>query len=190
MMSYRPIAPAANHPVTLAAAKEFLRVLHDDEDATITSLIAAATSYAEAMTGRLLCEQSWELLLDAFSDTIPIEKGPVRSIVSVTYYDEAEALQTVDPANYAFDAAADPQWLVRATDYSWPATAPGINNVIIRFTAGYQEDDPQLDAVRLAILLLVSHWFRNREAVAVGAGANEIPLGVDALLRPLRTYYL
>ena len=33
-----------------------------------------------------------------------------------------------------------------------------------------------------AILLLVGHWYENREQVTVGEIAREIPLGVEALL--------
>ena len=38
------------------------------------------------------------------------------------------------------------------------------------------------DDVKQAILLLVGHWYANREEVVIGAAANQIPMGVNALL--------
>lgn len=38
------------------------------------------------------------------------------------------------------------------------------------------------DDVQQAILLLVGHWFANREEVVLGAAANQVPMGVSALL--------
>lgn len=36
--------------------------------------------------------------------------------------------------------------------------------------------------VEQAILLLVGHWYANREAVVIGTSASEVPLAVDRLL--------
>lgn len=36
--------------------------------------------------------------------------------------------------------------------------------------------------IQQAVLLLVGHWYANREEVVVGAAANQIPMGVSALL--------
>lgn len=38
------------------------------------------------------------------------------------------------------------------------------------------------DDVQQAILLLVGHWYANREDVVVSATANRVPMGVEALL--------
>lgn len=44
--------------------------------------------------------------------------------------------------------------------------------------------------VQLAMLLLVGHWFANREAVNVGNITSQLPLGFDALVSPYRWYRL
>ncbi|MDM9594658.1 head-tail connector protein [Pseudomonas guariconensis] len=36
--------------------------------------------------------------------------------------------------------------------------------------------------VEQAVLLLVGHWYANREAVVIGTSASEVPLAVDRLL--------
>lgn len=38
------------------------------------------------------------------------------------------------------------------------------------------------DDVKQAILLLVGHWYANRESVVVGTISAEVPMGVPALL--------
>jgi len=47
---------------------------------------------------------------------------------------------------------------------------------------------PVTDDVRVAMLLVVAHWFKNREAVteATSSGAKDLPLAFDALINPYR----
>lgn len=46
------IAAPAIEPITLAEAKLFLRIEHDDEDTAIAALIAAARQHVEMATRR------------------------------------------------------------------------------------------------------------------------------------------
>lgn len=41
-------------------------------------------------------------------------------------------------------------------------------------------------AVHAAMLLIIGHWYANREAVNIGNIVAEIPMGTEALLRPYR----
>ena len=47
---------------------------------------------------------------------------------------------------------------------------------------------PVTDDVRVAMLLVVAHWFKHREAVteATSSGAKDLPLAFDALINPYR----
>lgn len=58
---------------------------------------------------------------------------------------------------------------------------------------GYS-DDPDLillnDDVKAAMLLLIGHWYANREAVNIGNITSEVPFAVEALLQPYRIYGL
>ncbi|MFZ5338746.1 head-tail connector protein [Enterobacter asburiae] len=53
-------------------------------------------------------------------------------------------------------------------------------------------DDPDSillnDDVKAAMLLLVGHWYANRETVSVGQTVAEVPFAVEALLQPYRIY--
>lgn len=44
------------------------------------------------------------------------------------------------------------------------------------------------DGVRAAMLLMIGHWYANREAVVIGSNTSEVPLAVNALLQPYRIY--
>jgi hypothetical protein len=67
----------------------------------------------------------------------------------------------------------------------WPATLDGSGTVRITGTAGYADDEaPDLDQ---ACLMLVAHWYLNREAGRrPTAPAVELPLAVEMLIRPYR----
>ncbi|HCU2333904.1 TPA: phage gp6-like head-tail connector protein [Klebsiella aerogenes] len=56
---------------------------------------------------------------------------------------------------------------------------------------GYSEDEDSIlpgDDVKAAMLLLIGHWYANRETVSVGQTVAEVPFAVEALLQPYRIY--
>ena len=65
-MPLQLVTPPAEEPVSLADAKLHLRVDFTDDDALITSLIAAARQAAETLTGRQIVTARWKLVLDSF----------------------------------------------------------------------------------------------------------------------------
>ncbi|HEF0040832.1 TPA: phage gp6-like head-tail connector protein [Citrobacter freundii] len=44
------------------------------------------------------------------------------------------------------------------------------------------------DDIKLALMLLVSHWYENREPVNIGNITSTLPFGVQALLGPYRKH--
>lgn len=58
-------------------------------------------------------------------------------------------------------------------------------------TTGFTEDEAPLllgDDIRAAMLLLICHWYSNREAVNIGNITTAVPFAVEALLQPYRIY--
>lgn len=54
---------------------------------------------------------------------------------------------------------------------------------------GYADDPGALlldDDITVAMLLLISHWYENREAVTTGTIVAQTPLAVESLLWPYR----
>lgn len=189
MTRIRRVVAPAEPVVSLAEAKAHLRVEHADEDAYIHSLVQAATAHLDGWSGtlgRALVEQTWEVTLDAFPvGAIHLPLGDVIAVVSVKYDDTAGDEQTVSSTDYVLDNRSLDGWVVPVAAVSWPDTLDAVNAVRVRYTAGYGAASAVPAAIRHAILMLVAHWYANREAVTAG-GASALPMAVDALVHPFR----
>ena len=169
------ITGAAAFPISLVEAKAHLKASEDDDD-LITSLITAATAYAERNTGTALAPQTWEYVEDAFpADEIEITLGPIVSITSIKYLDADGVLQTIDSGDYSFDDASLTGRIVPAL--AWPTPQETINAVKVRFVVG---STCPVD-VRHAILMLIGHWYDNRASVS-DDGATEVPMATTMIL--------
>lgn len=177
-MGLRLITAPASYPVTLTEAKAQCRVDGSDEDALLNSYIAMATAHVESVTGRAIISQTWELVIDDFSDAIMLTKGPVQSVTSVKYIDTNEVEQTLATDQYTLDNVSDPAWIVKPDDVTYPEVADGVNNVVIRFVAGYATVPAELKA---AIQVLIASWYDNRSTA-------EIPGAVHALMTNHRAF--
>lgn len=187
----RVIGPAAPL-VLLARAKTHLRVDHDDDDALISSLVAAAEAHLDGWTGilgRCVQAQSWRQDYGCFTPCLRIPLGPVTAVTHVKYYDANEVLQTVTSTNYRLLKDALGHFIEPVWNFTWPSSFTRPDAVQVTYSAGYEEGSQQLDVIRAAGLLLLSHWYENREAVNVGNIVTEMPLGVDRLLAPLMRGY-
>lgn len=160
------------------------------EDALIVSLIQSAMDLCEHETGRALMPQTWELSLMGFKDEICLPHVPVASIVSVKYSDVTGAEQTLATTDYVFDNACEisPR-VVRAVGKSWPAVYGGINNVRIRYVAGYANADAVPAALKQWMKLQIGHWFRNRESINIGNISSKLE-NVDSLMNAYKIYNL
>lgn len=164
-MALRLVSGPAVEPVTLAEARQQLRLLatgspaeHRD-DAMVQRLISAARIHVDGNRGwlnRALITQTWELVLDAFpAKEIELPLPPLQGVTFVKYLDTAEVLQTIDPADYAVDTTSEPGWIAPGLS-GWPATLHSINTVVIRFVAGYGDTAAAVpDPLRAGILLHV-----------------------------------
>jgi uncharacterized phiE125 gp8 family phage protein len=180
-MSLRLITPPSGYPVTATEVKENSRWDGTDLDGIINTHIATATALVQKYAGRAIKPQTWELVLDAFSDSIRLPLGPVTSITSITYYDTDEVLQTLATDQYVLDNVADPAWIVRPTDVTYPGVADGVNNVIIRFLAGMDTASDDYQLCRAAIIVTVSYLIDNPTA-------GELPLPAINLLANSRSF--
>lgn len=192
-LTLRRTADPAAEPILWAEAMLYLRLDSEDEKTTVEAFITAAREAVEEQTQLQLITATWELCLDAFpSDLCPIElpRPPLASISSIAYIDENGDSQTLAASDYQADLKSRPGRLVPAVDEVWPDTqADKLNAVTITYTAGYGAAGTAVPRpLRQAMLLLVSHWFENREAVISGTIASELPLAVKMLLAPYRVY--
>lgn len=177
---------ATENPLTLEEVKAALRVTSDDEDAYIGALLAAATRYVETATARQLVTATWTMGMDCFHPTITVPKPPLQSVSSITYVDTSGTTQTLSASLYQVDTASLPGRIIPAYGESWPSTREVLAAVTVVFLAGYGGASAVPDELKLAIRMLVGHWFENREPVAVGNIVSDIPMSVEALLSHYR----
>ncbi len=186
--------PPAAAVVTVEEAKAHLRVDEAADDSYITALVAKATQAAERYCDRAFITQDWVLALDAFPSCTKLIKVPLPPLVSVTqlsYVDADGADQVLASADYQVSKRS-PAVIAPAPGKSWPATQAGrLDAVAIEFKAGYGDAaDAVPKPIHHAILLLVAHWYENREPVNIGNIVNALPFTVDSLLAPCRVWSL
>lgn len=176
-------------PVTTAEAKTHLRVTISDDDTYIGTLITVARRHVETITGRALINQTWDYFLDNFppGDKIVIPLPRLSSVTSVKYTDKDNVQTTFAASKYIVDTNNEPGQIVLAYGESWPTFTPRpINAVEIRFVAGYGSGAANVpEGIKQAMLLLIAHWYENREPVT-DMNMKEIPETVNALLWPYR----
>jgi len=183
-MALKLKTPPASEPVTLTEAKLHCRVEVNTDDTLITALITAAREYCEGFQRRAYITQTWELWLDRWprKGYIMIPRPPLISVDSIYYYDVDDV--DVEFTDYFWDTKNEPGWVILTYGSSWPTeTLRPANGLCITFKAGYGNAAAVPQKIKQAILLLVGHWYENREAVAItGAVPKDIPKSVDALL--------
>lgn len=203
------VTPPAAEPVSVADAKAHLRLDTDDEAGLLALLIAGAREVAETVTERALVTQTWRMSLDSWCErdgwreraepclaplagrvsgriAIELPKPPLVSVASVTTYGEAGVGAVWEPAAYFVDRAGAPGRIVRLRGAPWPVPGRPAGGIEIVFTAGYGGPEAVPAALRQAILLLVAHWFENREPAPPRTIGAPIPASVYGLLAPFR----
>lgn len=182
------VTPPATMPVSLAEAKAHCRVDHSDDDALITSMIVAATTYLDGWTGilgRALVTQTWRQDFGSFRGCLRLPVGPVASIDSVKHFDADNSEQTVDPDVFVLWTDARGSYVDLASGMAWPQAYDRPDAVRITYVAG--DDAAAVPApIKAAILLHVAHLYLNREAVVVGETPSVQPMAAAALVAPYR----
>lgn len=129
--------------------------------------------------------------------------GPIVGLPEIRYVDQYGIEQVFDPSLYTVHTSLAGEstlrlvtgatWGSPAVDVSWPTDAVG--GLTVRYTVGYSvpgespDNNPIPPAVKGAILLLVGHWFKNREETVDATSQRQvasIPMGARALLDTYR----
>lgn len=183
------LAPPAIEPVSLAEAKEWLRVDGNDEDELLSALIVAARLTIESHTRRFLVTQIWRMSLDAWlfaSGAAPelfLPFAPFQRVAAIRVLDGADVPRTIDPAAYVAPPASDGARIRFKT--APPAPGRSTNGIEIDAVAGYGDRATDIpEPLRRAILMAVAHWHENRGDQA--GAAPGLPPGAAALASPFR----
>ncbi|MDE2016469.1 MAG: head-tail connector protein [Hyphomicrobiales bacterium] len=181
------LSPPTAEPVTLADAKNFLRVDVTDDDALIGDLLIAARQTVEAYCGRALVTQTWRLALDAWprGGMISLPVAPFQSFVGARTLDPTGAATALDPTTYVLDSSPEVARIVFSQRP--PELQRVAAGVQVDWIAGYgpAPTDPPA-ALRLAIRSLVASWYEDRGDQDFDAAAGRVPRAVAAALAPYR----
>lgn len=193
-------------PISLQRAKANCHVADGDKshDDFLIGAIKEARDYIEKSLGCVLCQSTWRQTLDEFPNgtsgtreeyryrvlrrPLPIELDvwPVQSVTSVTYSDTLTTTTTIS-SDLLSQPIGTGKYSLRLKGYqSWPSSAYTPNAVSIQFVAGFASRNDIPPVLVRAMLMLISHWFENREATVVGSVSSEVAFGVNSLIEMVR----
>lgn len=177
------VTAPTEEPVSLDEMKLYLRVVVADDDSLIRGLIQAAREWLSAALDRQLVTATWRLKLpDFWGTTLEVPYPPLISVGSITYLDTAGVSQTLSSSYYVVQVTTTPGRIVLADGYYWPAVDIHPEAVTVNFTAGYGAASAVPELAKIALKLLVQHWYDHPEE------RTQIPNVVDSMVTSLRAY--
>lgn len=162
-------------PLSLQEAKKQLEISESDSshDDHIMRLVGAAREQFEHDTDSALCYQTWRIKTHQLKDKMVLPKRPINSIASITYYDSTNTTATLSTSIYQLDAAKRQLRLAYLQD--WPDTVDRWDAFTITYKLGYSVDGRSVPMVaKQALLLLVGHYFENRDMLLSGTVAQNL----------------
>lgn len=193
MSVLRRVSAADRLPLELSEVKTALRIPHAAEDALIYAYLQYATEYLEELCGPFLT-QTWEQYEDSWpvGTVLVVGKPFVQEITGFKYtISDGSAVEMAGEA-YFLDLS-DPYKprLVLNSGYSWPSyDLHPARPIQIIFTAGWGDSGADVPGpLKLALLLLVAHFYEERQPVAAGVTLTTVPVySVDALIANYRRW--
>jgi uncharacterized phiE125 gp8 family phage protein len=174
MLTVQPVALTVD---AVDAAKTYLRLESDEEDASIGALLAAALVFAEGYLGQLLIERGVVERLPVSGSWQRLAATPVRTVDAVTGIPAEGATFPLLAEQYRLDINRYHDGWVRILN---PGSAGRID---VAYRAGLVPGWPDLpEAISVAVLRVAAHLHAHRDAPEdVGP-----PPAVASLLRPWR----
>jgi hypothetical protein len=143
---------------------------------------------------------------------IRLLRSPVTAVEKITYVGTDGALHDLSPgADFVIDWISLPARLIPLPGQRWPVSTTGLDKVRIYYSAGYVADETEQENITepgaptppqqfttlqanigmpehltIALLMLVTHWYQNRDPVIAQAGGagkfNSLPLHVQDII--------
>jgi uncharacterized phiE125 gp8 family phage protein len=153
-MTIRQISTPASLAVTLAEAKDQLRIEQDNTafDAQLTIWIAGVAKEAEHATGRVFVNRPMRVTLDQFEPSIRLS-APTFSVENVKFVDAGAQERILDPADYFLDRVTEPGYVMPQVGKAWPSTLARVNTVMVDYTGGYGPDATTVPAAAKLYIL-------------------------------------
>lgn len=178
-MDYAPIQiePPSIAALTLAEAKEHLRLDHTDEDALVTSLIAVAQAHLDGPDGVLsvvLTDSRWEETFEVMGcESVSLYQQPVRSIHSISV--DGAALSS---ENFSLNQKRSGTAVVSFS-------SPQSGKVVVQYNAGAEDAASVPEPIKQAMRLHIGSLYELRETEVIGTITSKLP-HYDILIGPYR----
>jgi hypothetical protein len=187
MATTKLLVPPAETPVTVAEAKDYLRVDGNLEDGRIDTMIKAATQRLEEFCDQKFISQTWAQYLDTWPTRarniwwdgvreLPISElyagageielliGPVQSITEFNTYADDGVAQLFPSSNYIFDNSGTFGRIALPLGGVWPTTIlRKLNGIEIKMICGIASAASDVpSSLKQAVLELVAHLYEHR----------------------------
>jgi uncharacterized phiE125 gp8 family phage protein len=176
---------AESELISMEEIKMHLRIDGVEEDAYLSHLLTTARYFVEQYTGLSLVQRTWLYHLDRFPEEtifLYLPHPPIQSITYLKYIDtDGEVKTMTEGKDFIVDVVSQPARI--APLLCWPQTGSQLNAVTIEYISGWASVPAP---IKHAMLLIMGHWYENREAVFTGA-LDEVP-AVSPLLVPYRIW--
>jgi hypothetical protein len=175
-------------PVTLAEARAQVNIIDAGDtsfDTFLTSLIAPARAYVERVSRFFWVAAARTETFGAWGDFLEIYRRPIASVDHI-YFGQAGDNTDTEYEGAVAPLGRFPLRIYPATNSSFPALNDG-EVITVEYTSGVltSTDEEYLIGKR-AMLLLIGHWFDDREAFALGTVSADVDFAIRSLLDELR----
>jgi uncharacterized phiE125 gp8 family phage protein len=193
-MGLKVLMQPQREPVSLADAKQYLRIDHTDEDVLIEVLITSARVYVENYLKRALITQILEYSLPSIpypATELCLPNPPLQSVMDFSYIDTSGVSQTWTWTEYQVCTEEEPGKIKPAYSKSWPSYREQYGAIKIKYLAGYgssPSDVPQ--PIREGLLAYLAHRYEHRDLLQFGQQqVSVIPYSMQDMLFQYRIIY-
>lgn len=195
----RRIMPSTDLAVSVARAKERLRIVDNDDDADLEAAIRAAAAAVERNALISVLPATYQYVRTGWGhQPICLPMSPVRDVTAVRYLDEDHVEQDLPGTDWYWTPTREGADLWFGEGVALPGLSPRAQSVRVDFTAGFNlpaeqgsgvdhELDQPPDLV-LAILFLVGHWDAHRESIITGTIVQEMRQTFEFLIQGFRVF--
>tara|TARA_R110002050_G_scaffold124877_1_gene244202 strand:+ start:4902 stop:5492 length:591 start_codon:yes stop_codon:yes gene_type:complete len=184
-------APTYTDLISVATAKNFLRVTNSAEDTLIGTLIIAAVEVAQNYTNSRFLDTEYIMTMDSWTDVlvqndlpqIILPYAPLSSIEHLKYYDSANVHQTWSASNYSVNKYINQSGFLEIdSGVTTPTLYDRPDAIEIKFKAGYGTSGSDVpESIKIAILLILGKMYEMRED-----SVSKLPKSSEYILDPYR----
>lgn len=184
MIHYSKVITAPTElPVTIEEIRAHLNIDDDDQDDFLLQKATVAMGMCERYAGLSFITQTRRVTLSQFNcKDVILPYGPVQEISKFIYMDADGNETNVDAETYTLDLQSD-MAKVQVTD-KWPVTNRILNNVVIEYVAGVDQEDA-LPEAKEAVLRLTARLHENRG----DAGGSPMSEEITDILDLIKVYW-